>query len=165
MRTSNVFRTLAVVAAFATLAPSAFSQVVTGSVTTQVNLTSKCRWQGGTAPTGVTVDFGTYAAFQTTANTAATANVVFECTRGFGTAPTISWDGSTAYGVVAGLNYQLSVSAPVRVAGTAATAAAAGIGSADTVTYTLGGTMPADQVGAGAGGAGLTATRTLTVSF
>lgn len=163
MRNTNIFRTLAVVAAFAALAPSASAQAVSGTVTTQVNLTSQCRWQGGTAPVGVTVDFGTYVAFQTTANPGSTPAVVFECTRGFGTTPTIAWDGATSGGVVAGLNYTLTVSAPARVGGSAATAAS--IGTADAVTYTLGGTMPANQAGAGAGGTVQTATRTLTVSF
>jgi hypothetical protein len=162
MRTSNVFRTLAVVAAFATLAPSAFAQAVGGTVTTKVNLTSQCRWAGTGTAFGVTVDFGAYTAFQTTANTATAPTVVFECTRGFGTAPSIAWDGATAGGVVAGLNYTLSVTGPVKVNGTAATSSS--IGTADTETITLGGTMPADQAGAGAGGS-TTATRTLTVTF
>jgi hypothetical protein len=160
----NVIRTLAVVAAIAALAPVAQADTATDTVTVKVNLTSKCRWQGGTAPTGVEVDFGTYIAFQGTDNTGSpSTGLTLECTRGFGGTPTATWDGDSAGGgVIAGLNYTLSATAGTRVTGTAATVST--IGSADTVPFTLGGTMPADQAGAGAGGA-QTATRTLTLTF
>lgn len=160
----TLIRTLAVVAAIAALAPAAQADTALSTVTVKVNLTSKCRWQGGTAPTGVSVDFGPYTAFQTTANTGSPSGAVtLECTRGFGGTPTATWDGDSAGGgVIAGLNYTLSATAGTRVAGTAADASS--IGSADTVPFTLGGDMPADQAGAGAGGA-QTATRTLTLTF
>jgi hypothetical protein len=167
MRTSNVFRTLAVVAAFAAFAPSASAQALSATVETKVNLTSKCRWVGS-APT-VTVDFGTYVAFQNTAKgiegTAPT--LVFECTRSFGTSPTVAWDNingtAVGGGLLAGLYYTLSVSAGVASGGTAATAAG-GLGTPQTVTFTLGGSIPADQVGVGAGG-NATVNRTLTLTF
>jgi hypothetical protein len=161
MRNTNFFRTLAVVAAFATLAPAAFAQAVSGSITTKVNLASKCRWQGGTAPTGVIVDFGTYTAFQTTTKSATPVDVVFECTRLYGGTPAISWDGSTAVGVVGGLQYTLSATV-VRAGGDPASTTS--VGTADTVTYTLGGSMPADQAGEGPAGVS-TGSRTLTVTF
>jgi hypothetical protein len=170
MHTTNVFRTLAVVAAFAAFAPSASAQTsLSATVETKVSLASKCRWSGGSAPTGVQLDFGTYTAFQTTAKglegTAPT--LVFECTRGFGTSPTVAWDttnGTAAGGgLLAGLSSPLSVSSGVASGGPAAPAAG-GLGTPQTVTFTLGGSIPGDQVGAGAGGAA-TANRTLTLTF
>jgi hypothetical protein len=163
MKSANLFRALALAGFAALLAPSAMAQAVAGSVSTTVNLSSLCRIQGGGAATGATVAFGAYTAFQAGANTGSTPSVTYECTRGFGAAtPTIGWDGGAAGGVVAGLNDTLTISAPVRTPGTAATAST--IGSGDTVVYTLGGTMPGGQAGAGAGGA-TSATRTLTVTF
>ena len=160
----NVIRILAVVAAIAALAPAAQADTALSTVTVKVNLTSKCRWQGGTAPTGVEVDFGTYVAFQGTDNTGTPSGpVTLECTRGFGGTPTATWDGDSAGGgVIAGLNYTLSATAGTRQNGTGATVST--IGTADTIAFTLGGTMPKNQAGAGAGGA-VTAPRTLTLTF
>lgn len=164
----NILRTLAVVAAIATLAPVAQAGTATADVTVSVNLTSKCRWQGGPATNpAITVDFGTYVAFQTGAATGTpSSGATLECTRGFGGTPAASWDGSgaaaTGGGVVAGLNYTLTATAGTRVSGTAADASS--IGTADTVPFTLGGSMPGGQAGDGAGGAATDA-RTLTLTF
>ena len=163
----NVIRILAVVAAIAALAPAAQAGTATADVTVSVNLTSKCRWQGGGADPAITVDFGTYVAFQTGAATGnPSGGATPECTRGFGRSPAVSWDGSgaaaTGGGVVAGLNYTLTATAGTLSGGTAATANS--IGTADTIPFTLGGSMPGGQAGAGAGGA-QTDARTLTLTF
>ena len=160
----NVIRILAVVAAIAALAPAAQAGTATADVTVSVNLTSKCRWQGGGADPAITVDFGTYVAFQTGAATGnPSGGATLECTRGFGGTPTATWDGDSAGGgVIAGLNYTLSATAGTRQNGTGATVST--IGTADTIAFTLGGTMPKNQAGAGAGGA-VTAPRTLTLTF
>jgi hypothetical protein len=160
----NLLRLLALTAVVVTFGPSAMAQAVGGSVGTSVTLSSLCRIQGGGAATGATVSFGSYTAFQLGANPGSTPTVTYECTRGFGNAaPSIGWDGGSAGGVVAGLNYTLTISAPVRTGGVAATNAS--IGSADTVVYTLGGSMPGGQAGTDGGAAVQTATRTLTVTF
>lgn len=111
-----------------------------------------------------TLDFGTYTAFSGSAVTPANAiGVTFKCTRN--TAPiSIALDGATNYGVIAGLNYLLSTPAGEKTTtGSAATATAAGIGSADIYTYTITGSMPSGQ--AGDSSLATLATRTLTVTY
>ena len=80
----------------------------------------------------------------------------------------MAWDVGTdatadGIGVIAGLQYTLSATPGVRATGSPATTAS--IGTADTVPFTLSGTMPKLQAGAGAGGAATAVTRTLTVKF
>jgi hypothetical protein len=163
MKSLNILRALALVGAAVSLAPSAMAQTVGATIGTTVNLTSVCRWQGGTAPSGVTVDFGAYTAFGG-AVTASSPTVTYECTRSFGSlTPGIGWDGGTAYGVVGGLNYVLTASA-ARTPGAAATAVLGGTGGADTFVITLGGSMPGGQAGAGPSGVA-TGSRTLTVTY
>jgi hypothetical protein len=127
-------------------------------------LTSQC---AATNSGSTTVDFGTYVAFQGTANTGTSVNLQFQCTRGF--APTsVAFDvvnGTAAgVGVLSGLQYTLSAGAPGTVAGTAASVTT--IGTGDAVTYAVSGTMPANQAGS-CGTATCTAshTRTLIVTF
>lgn len=163
MKAQKLIRAMTAAAAVLAIAPSASAQAVSGDVTVQVNLTSQCRLKSGGSPI---VDFGTYIAFGGAA-TGSSDSVVFECTRGYGATPTAAWDtlGGTAagVGVIEGLQYTLSVSAGSRVGGTDASVSTTG--TPDTVTYNIGGTMPGGQAGAGNGGAAVTATRTLMVTF
>lgn len=165
MKTKQIVRALSAIAIFAAIAPASFAQSVSGDVDVKANLTSKCRTQSGA---NKVVDFGVYQAFQPGAATGSTDTVVFECTRGFGGTPVAAWDttNGTAAGVGVlsnGLQYTLTVSAGARTAGTAASVTT--IGTPDLVNYTVGGSMPALQAGNGAGGAVVTQTRTLLVTF
>ena len=168
MKTLSLLRAFAAAAAIAAVAPAAPAQTLlnAANVDVKVTLASKCRW-ATSAPTGLAVDFGNYTAFQVGANTGTTTTMTVECTRGFGTSPTVTWDtagGSAAgVGVVAGLQYALSVSGGTPTAGTAASTTT--IGTGDQIVYTLGGSMPALQAGSDQGGAQATATRTLTLTF
>jgi hypothetical protein len=165
----NVIRILAAVAAIAALTPAAQADTATASVNVKVSLTSKCQWNGGTAPTGITVDFGDYTAFQTDPNPGSTPTVTLECTRGFGGTPTATWDttngDASGGGTVAGLAYTLTATAQTRVDGDAPSTTVP-LGSADKVAFKLGGNMPGGQAGAGSTGtvAG-SVNRTLTLTF
>lgn len=164
MKAVNLIRAVAAVAAVLSCNPAAFAQSVSGDVDLSVTLTSRCRLQPvGSNPV---LNFGTYTAFQAGPATAPSQNVVFQCTRGYGATPTAAWDttGGTAAGagVLAGLQYALTVGAGNRVAGTPATAAA--LGTADTVTYAVGGSIAGGQPGTDTAGVA-TATRTLMVTF
>lgn len=160
----SLLSTAALVVLFAAAAPVASAAGVDASVTVKVNLTSKCQVKAG--QTNV-VDFGVYQAFAASDVTGTGTTVTFECTRGFGAAPTVAWDatGGTAagVGVINGLQYTLSATPGLRVNGTVADTTT--IGTPDTIPVDLGGTMPAGQAGAGAGGTVTTAIRTLTVTF
>jgi hypothetical protein len=155
MKASKLIRVLSAVAVALAFASGASAQT-TVSVAVKVALTGKCEWKT-TAPTGVTLDFGTYTAFGT-AKTATASPFTVHCTRTFA-APTASWDA--AGGNVAGLAYTVGGNTGAKVAGTAA---AAGVGAtADEYTFTLTGNMVAGQAG---DATGLTTdTRTLTMSF
>lgn len=168
MRNTHIFRTLAVVAAFACVASTASAQSMlsNSSVTVSVTLTSQCKWTTS-APTGLAVAFGTYTAFRATPLTPATpATFSVTCTRNFGTSPTVTWDTTngtnTGIGVLAGLQYTLSVSGGTPTAGTAASTSTTGSG--DVILYTLSGSMPADQAGSVTAGAA-SHVRQLTMSF
>ena len=172
MRALNLLRIAAFAAAFATLAPAAFAQkTVTGTVPVSVSLSSLCRWQGGTAPS-IAMNFGTYTAFgSATVPAPDSGDLVIECTRNFGAAPAFSWDtgadkadagSGVANGVLAGLNYSLTVAGPTVAGGT--TALPGTPGTAKTVTFKVTGDMPSGQAGDGAGGAA-SHNRTLTVQF
>lgn len=126
-----------------------------------VTLTSACRIQGGGTISPV-VDFGTYTAFQTTANTPASpASFGIECTRNLPTAPTYSFDGGSGAGVVAGLSYTVSASHTGPTGGADATTTLAAV--ADVYRVELTGTMPAGQPGQS--NAATTDTRTLTITY
>ena len=167
MKASNLIRALAIAAGFLAVSSGASAQSLlsTANVDVSVTLTSQCKW-ATSAPASMAVNFGTYTAFQVAAKTpAAPQTFAVQCTRNFGTSPTVTWDtaGGTAagVGVVAGLQYALSVSAGAPTAGTAASTST--IGTPDAITYTLSGSMPAGQ--AGDASLGATATRTLTMTF
>ncbi len=100
------------------------------------------------------VSFGTYIALRTTPLVAPTANIVMNCTTDL--PYTMTLDATS--GVIAGLNYTLTINAltpPVSVTG-------AGAGQ----THTLTGTMPANQAGDCAiGTCANSQTRTLTITY
>lgn len=162
MKSLNLLRIVALASLAALISPASFAQV-NGTVTVNVNLTSKCRFISG-----ATIDFGTYVAFQSADVTPAAQDVKFECTRGYSTiaSPSFSWDttngDATGNGVIAGLAYNLTAALGSRVTGSAPTATA-GAG-ADTATIKVTGFMAGLQPGDGNGGAA-TKTRTLTVTF
>lgn len=167
--------TVAAATLLAGMVPSTFAATVDSNFNVSVTLTAVCT---ATNTASTTVDFGTYTAFQTAAKTA-TADLTFSCTRGL-TAPTFSFDnaggdrtatGAVGYGVLAGLNYSLAAASQPTTAGTAATAASAGVGTADVRTVRVTGTMAADQAGTCTGTATTCAAtpathlRTLTVTY
>ena len=138
----------------------AFAVVANNPFNVTANLTAQCLVNTAAAA----LDFGTYVAFGSSSVAAPTTAVSFKCTKG--TVLTgVTFDatnGSAAgAGVVQGLAYTMTVSAPVTVAGTAATTVA-GAG-ADVSTYTVTGAMAAGQPGAGAGAG--TSARTLILSY
>lgn len=144
----------------------------------QVTLTAKCRVATGT---GTILDFGTYQAFQTMAAAATALNITFECTRGATAIPSVAFDTGTnasnatsapdpitglvsvtGAGVVAGLQYTLSVTPPTAaVVGTAASTTS--IGTPTKFTFQVNGDMPAGQ--AGDSTAATTQARTLTITY
>ncbi len=143
---------------------------VAGNFNVTVTLTSKCTM-------GAVEDlaFGTYTAFQVGTQTASPIIATLSCTRGllasgitaaFDTLAVASTAAATATngvgaGVIAGLEYNITATPGVVVAGTAATASS--IGTADTRPFTISGSMPAAQ----AGDASLVSTqiRTLTITY
>ena len=140
---------VAMASMFGAMVSPVMAATASNNFNVSVSLTSQCRQTN----TGTqTVDFGTYTAFQAGAQASVgSASLTFECTRGF--SPTSSaFDAvlpdSTAagVGVVQGLQYALTAAAPTTVAGTAATSVI--IGTGDTKTYVVSGSMPADQAGA-----------------
>ncbi len=138
----------------ATLAPTNFN------VTT--NLTSACQIIAGTPA----LNFGTYTAFGAATTPSPTATIGVECTRNLATPVSFAFDGGTGYGVIAGLNYNVTASSATTTAGTAATAVAGGVGSPDLRTITLTGDMAAGQAGDCAGAScAATVTRTLTITY
>lgn len=164
----TIVRAIAVAAAFAAVGSTASAQSMlsNANVTVSVTLTSQCKWTTS-APAGLAVAFGTYTAFRNTPLTPATpATFSVTCTRNFGTSPTVTWDTTngtnTGIGVLAGLQYSLSVTGGAPTPGTAADTTT--IGTGDVIVYTLSGSMPADQ--AGTATAGLAShVRQLTMSF
>ena len=144
---------------------AAEAATVNNNFTVSVTLASRCvATNSGTA----TLDFGTYTAFQGSAQTpAAPVSLTFDCTRGL--APvSVAFDTvngtSAGVGVLAGLQYSLSASAASIVAGTAASTSS--IGTADGVTYSINGSMPANQAGTcGTASCAASHTRTLVVTY
>ncbi len=156
-----------IAAAVAGLSAPLQAATVNSNFTVSVTLDARCTANNSGTQT---VNFGTYTAFGA-AVTAPNVNLTFDCTRNLA-APTVGFDTGSAYGVLAGLNYQLTNGAPSKTTtGTAATAVAGGIGSADTWTVAVGGTMAANQAGDCAGGTqtscntATTATRTLILTY
>ncbi|MEO7344728.1 MAG: spore coat protein U domain-containing protein [Methylotenera sp.] len=96
------------------------------------------------------VAFGTYVAFRATALVAPNSNIVLNCT------PSLSYNLAldANSGVVAGLNYSLSLSATTS------------LGSGPGQTHTIAGTMPANQAGTCAtGSCSNSDPRTLTITY
>ena len=138
-----------------------------------VTLTSACK-TGAASGTGV--DFGTYIAFGSAVGPITGPKFSIDCTRDLTGAPTTAFDttnGTAAGdGVVAGLNYKLTVTPRVPAVGaglgTAATAAttgqaSGGNGTATNYEFAITGNMPANQAGSATD---LTSrNRTLTITF
>lgn len=160
--------TVAAATLVAGLIPVAHAATANETFDVSVTLTAQCTAAAGNA--GQTLDFGTYTAFGG-AVTATPIDFVFTCTRGLA-APTFAFDGANDYGVVAGLNYQLTASNQATTNGTAASAASGGVGTGDTRTVRVSGSMPANQAGACGGATAtacaaspVTASRTLTITY
>ena len=165
---------LAVIAAVATLAtaiPAAQAATVDRNFNVTASVTAVCTM----AAIG-DLAFGTYIAFRATPLVATATDAVLTCTRGLtGVSAQFDIDGTnktssaiqqdpTGAGVVAGLNYTLLATRALTAAGTAA--AANTIGTAATWTYTISGSMPAEQAGTcTTGNCAGTQTRTLTVTY
>lgn len=160
---------LASVALFTLTTSTARAVDVSQPFNVTVTLTSAC-----TLGTISPLAFGLYTAFQTSPNTASTT-AVLSCTRGFGGSVTAIFDDNgtttdssaagatpTGSGVVAGLNYTLSTSVSAPSPGNAASTSS--IGTADTITYTINGSMPADQAGTSSTGL-QTQARTFTITY
>ena len=149
----------------AAVIPAANAATTSNNFQVSVSLTSQC--QASNSGT-TTVSFGTYTAFQASAQTGTPVNLTFNCTRTF--SPTsVAFDTvnglATGEGVLQGLQYTLAAGLPTSAAGLAATTAS--IGTADVKTYNITGSMPASQAGTCAtASCGPTAhTRTLVVTF
>ena len=157
---------LAGLAAVALVAPAAqAASTVNNNFTVSVTLSSRCV---ATNSGAATLDFGTYTAFQAAAQTpAAPVTLTFDCTRGL--APvSVAFDtvnGTAAgVGVLAGLQYSLTASSATTVAGIAASTTS--IGTADAVSYSVSGSMPANQAGTcGTASCAASHTRTLIVTY
>ena len=155
--------------AIAVVAPAAnAAATVSNDFTVSVNLLSQC---SAVASGTQTMDFGDYTAITGGAATPApTLNIDFNCTRNHVPA-SVAFDavnGTVAGGgVLVGLNYDINVDAgAINTAGTAATSAPGGTGSADLRRYVVTGSMPANQAGTcvGTSCAG-SHTRTLILTF
>ena len=154
-------------------AATAQAAVVNSNFNVQVALAARCT---ATNSGATTVDFGTYTAFVGPSVAAPTTTLTFDCTRGLA-APTTAFDvvngSATGYGVLAGLNYQVTAAAPTQTAaGTAATATAGGVGTAATWSVVVTGAMAGGQAGDCTGGTATACTpatashvRTLIVTY
>jgi len=168
----NTASRLLLVCAAGLMGQPAMAATVSADFNASVTLTSVCRVKSGF--NNLTLDFGTYTAFQVSAQPATGIDIDFECTRGFGAAPTVEFDtgtdrtssaaGATATGagVVSGLNYTMAVAAGVNTAGTAATTAS--IGTPDTYRFAVSGSMPSGQAGTSTTGV-QTQSRQLTITY
>ncbi|HQW19677.1 MAG TPA: hypothetical protein PLI90_03270 [Rhodocyclaceae bacterium] len=177
---------LAGVAALAAAVPVAQAATQAGSFNVTVTLTAVCT---NTTVGTPSVDFGTYTAFGTASTPAPTATMTFKCTRGL-TAPkmdldvtangtntqqgTVGTTAATGNGVLTdvGINYGLSIAGAITTTGVAPTTAAGNTGTADMYTFTITGSMPANQAGkcttgscASSPTAGNGGVRTLTITY
>jgi hypothetical protein len=163
----KILTAAAVAAAFAIVPNAQAAGTANNNFNVTTTLTSQCTaTNSGTQ----TVDFGTYIAFQGTAQTGTPVNLLFQCTRGFSpTSAAFDTVNGTAAGVglITGLQYTLTAAAPTSTPGTAASTAAGGIGTGDIKTYAITGTMPPGQAGdcAGATCTPAAVLRTLIVTF
>lgn len=171
---------VAIIAATILGATPAAQAAVSGDFNVTVSVSSLCTLTTVGTPS---LDFGTYTAFGSASIPAPTAQLTFDCTRGL-TAPTMALDTtngtSTATGAVGGaaatgdgvlpvvgLNYHLSVAGSKTGTGVAPTTAFGDIGTADTYTFTVTGSMPNGQAGTCTTGTcgPDTQLRTLTVTY
>ncbi|PKO61701.1 MAG: hypothetical protein CVU24_07435 [Betaproteobacteria bacterium HGW-Betaproteobacteria-18] len=155
----------AVAAALLSALPVVQATTVTSDFNVSVSLTAICTANNS----GVTtLGFGEYIAFG--AQKTGSVDLTFNCTRGLA-APTFSFDGAGAYGVLSGLNYSLSAVNQANATGTDASATSGGVGTADVRTVRVSGVMAGGQagtcVGADAAACAPVAshTRTLTVTY
>ena len=165
-----------IAAALLALGTTAFAATTTDTFNVSVSFTASC------SVTTAAADLSfTYVGMQAGAETANTTTV-FSCSRGLA-APTFAFDnpggaqtgsaaatagtGITAEGVIKGLRYTLSATAPSATAGSAASAGANGTGgsngTADTYSVAISANMPGGQAGDASGAA--SQTRTLTISY
>ena len=158
---------LAVVAlSLASLSASAATLPASG-FTVKVTLTPLCKIVSTTA--SHVLDFGSYTAFQI-ASPAPTFQFQLNCTRGFSSAPTLTFDtsGGGTDGVIAGLNYSLSYLNDGTTASGGTTASPGTAGSAAIYDFTVKGTMPGGQAGystTSAPGLVQDITRTIVVTY
>lgn len=146
----------AAVLSLASLSASA-ATTVPGAFDVTVTLTPGCKYTSAATPT---VAFGSYAALTSTSNNTGSATLAFACSRGLViTSAVIDNSGN---GVIAGLNYTLTVAAPTT--GTGTTAGLTTPGTADTYSYVVSGVMPFGQAGDTSTGL-QTDHRTLTISY
>jgi hypothetical protein len=173
---SRLIKGFAAVAVLASASQAHSQTYDSAAFNVSVALTAKCTVK---QPVG-TVDFGTYTAFQTNANTTTGATLQYECTRGV-TLSSVNLDtgadktntptggaspSTIGEGLVNGLRYSLNVAFGSRVAGTnAAVGANASNGSGDLVNYTITGTIAANQAGAVGSGVTSAQARTLTLVY
>ena len=157
----------------AALIPAAQAAITPSDFIVSVTLAAQCK----ASNTGLTVNFGTYTAFETSSKAAPSIGLTFNCTRGLGM-PSFVFDTANGNldngnGVLAGLNYSL-VTSIGSSPGTSPTATAGSIGTPDVRTVTITGAMAAGQAGecsaAGAlasacNSAPQTHTRTLTITY
>ena len=143
-----VFKALATALILASFTPVLQAATTTNNFNVTVTLTSQCLVTNNSTQT---VAFGTYIAFQAGVQTASTATLNFRCTRGYSPVSTafdvVNTPDSTALGVgvIQGLQYTLTNTPVLSVAGTPASSTT--IGTGDIRGYTIGGSMPADQAG------------------
>lgn len=161
---------LSLLALSSLLTAPAQAAAVNSNFNVTVTLTSVCQVKTASAA-GLVF---TYSAFQAAASAGIPTAVVFECTRGLGTAPTVVLDTATdassavagattsGVGVVGGLQYSVNVAAATVATGTAASTSS--IGSSTTYSYAITGSMPAGQAGTYSATAA-SQTRTLTVTY
>lgn len=158
------------VALIAAAIPATQAAGVSQPFNVTVTLTSVC-----TMATIGELAFGTYVAFQGSAQPATPSNATLTCTRGltgvtanFDTTTVIGSTGAlaagtaTGAGVIAGLQYTISATPGTTAPGTAASAG--DIGTPDTRPYAIAGSMLANQAGTAATGV-QTQVRTLTVNY
>jgi hypothetical protein len=144
-----------------TLALSGQAQAGTAAQNFNVTatLTSKCQAKSLSGP----VAFGAYTAFGSATNTAPTATIVFECSRGLAPSGAAL---DNASGTLQGVHFTLALDSST--AGTLSTAGAAATAStgatADERTYVVTGTMASGQPG-DVNDATTSVQRTLTVTY
>jgi hypothetical protein len=135
------------IVAAASITPLLIAADASNDFTTSVTLSAQCTARdSGT----LTLEFGTYTAFQTTPATANSIELVFECTRGYVPA-SVAFDTANGTdsggGVLNGLNYDMEFTSPEVTAGNMASATANDTGTADVLIYAISATMQPLQSG------------------